>query len=91
MRKITHERTKFLEKTYDDMLLYFNYFRITYSRPGIRFMKLIINQLQYELYLIETERLKRLRNEGKVTPKEALKMMAKLKCKYLHRNVKTDG
>lgn len=91
MRRITHERALFLERMYEGLKLFFERYGMAYSRPCVRLMKLIVKQLQYELYLYEKNRIDRLRREGKVTPKEAVRMMAENKRQYMCRSVKSNG
>lgn len=82
MRKITHERALFLERMYAEMMLNFTNYRVIYSQPGIRWIKLIVKHLLYELYLLEDEKIDRLQNEGKLTPKNAISLRAKNRKNY---------
>lgn len=90
MRKITHERALFLERMYAEMMLNFTNYRVIYSQPGIRWIKLIVKHLLHELYLYEKERINSLSKAGKLTPKEAVRLRAKNKKTYLCHFVKME-
>ena len=90
MRKITHERAMFLERTYAELRLYFECYEVIYSRPCIRLIKLIVKHLLHELYLYENERINSLSKAGKLTPKEAVRLRAKNKKTYLCHFVKME-
>ena len=45
------KRTLFLKRTYQEIMEMFEMYGATYSIASIKFMKLIVKRLQYEIYL----------------------------------------
>lgn len=76
------KRTLFLKRTYQELMEMFNEYGATYSIASVKFMKLIVKRLQYEIYLAGMERIKKEVADGKLTLKEAMKKKAAVRKKY---------
>ena len=76
------KRTLFLKRTYQELMEMFEMYGATYSIASVKFMKLIVKRLQYEIYLAEMERIKKEVADGKLTLKEAMKKKAAVRKKY---------
>ena len=71
-----------MKRTYQELMEMFEMCGETYSIASIKFMKLIVKRLQYEIHLAEMERIRRDVADGKLTPKEAVKKKALVRKKY---------
>ena len=76
------KRTLFLKRTYQELMEMFEMYGATYSIASIKFMKLIVKRLQYEIHLAEMEMIRKGVADGKLTPKEAVKKKAASRKKY---------
>ena len=76
------KRTLFLKRTYQELMEMFEMCGATYSIASIKFMKLIVKRLQYEIHLAEMEMIRKGVADGKLTPKEAVKKKAASRKKY---------
>ena len=64
------ERTLFLKRTFQELIEMTEKYGATYSIASVKFMKLIVKRLQYEIHLAEMERILRDVADGKLTPKK---------------------
>ena len=76
------KRTLFLKRTYQEIMKMFEMYGATYSIASIKFMKLIVKRLQYEIYLAEMENIRKEVTDGKLTSKAAVKKKAAVRKKY---------
>ena len=71
-----------MKRTYQEIMEMFEMYGATYSIASIKFMKLIVKRLQYEIHLAEMEMIRKGVADGKLTPKEAVKKKAVSRKKY---------
>ena len=69
-------------KNLSELMEMFNEYGATYSIASVKFMKLIVKRLQYEIYLAEMENIRKEVTDGKLTPKTAVKKKAAVRKKY---------
>ena len=53
------KRTLFLKRTYQELMGMFEMYGATYSIASVKFMKLIVKRLQYEIHLAEMEKIRK--------------------------------
>ena len=76
------KRTLFLKRTYLEMIEMFELYGATCSTASVKYMKLIVKRLQYEIHLAEMEMIRKGVADGKLTPKEAVKKKAASRKRY---------
>ena len=76
------ERTLFLKRTYQELMEMNEKYGAAFSNASLRYMKLIVKRLQYEIHLAEMEKIRKEVENGKLTPKEAVKMKAASRKRY---------
>ena len=76
------KRTLFLKRTYLELMEMFEMYGATYSTASVKYMKLIVKRMQYEIHLAEMEKIRKEVENGKLTPKEAVKKKAASRKRY---------
>ena len=76
------KRTLFLKRTYLELMEMFEMYGATYSTASVKYMKLIVKRMQYEIHLAEMEIIRKEVENGKLTPKEAVKKKAASRKRY---------
>ena len=76
------KRTLFLKRTYQELMEMFEMYGATYSIASVKYMKLIVKRMQYEIHLAEMEIIRKEVENGKLTPKEAVKKKAASRKRY---------
>ena len=76
------KRTLFLKRTYLELMEMFEMYGATYSTASVKYMKLIVKRMRYEIHLAEMEIIQKEVENGKLTPKEAVKKKADSRKKY---------
>ena len=76
------KRTLFLKRTYLELIEMFEMYGATYSTASVKYMKLIVKRMQYEIHLAEMEKIRKEVENGKLTPKEAVKKKAASRKRY---------
>ena len=82
MAEMKTKRTLFLKRTYQELMEMFEMYGATYSTASVKYMKLIVKRMQYEIHLAEMEIIRKEVENGKLTPKEAVKKKADSRKKY---------
>ena len=82
MAEMKTKRTLFLKRTYQELMEMFEMYGATYSTASVKYMKLIVKRMQYEIHLAEMEIIQKEVENGKLTPKEAVKKKADSRKKY---------
>lgn len=81
-KRTDYERVNFLKRTEAELKRLFVVYGPNYSRACEVYMRRIIKQLAYELYLCENQKIDRDVMNRKMTPKEAYKKKAANRKKY---------
>ena len=82
MAEIKTKRTLFLKRTYQELMEMFEMYGATYSTASVKYMKLIVKRMRYEIHLAEMEIIRKEVESGKLTPKEAVKKKADSRKRY---------
>ena len=82
MAEMKTKRTLFLKRTYQELMEMFEMYGATYSTASVKYMKLIVKRMRYEIHLAEMEIIRKEVENGKLTPKEAVKKKAVVRKKY---------
>ena len=82
MAEMKTKRTLFLKRTYQELMEMFEMYGATYSTASVKYMKLIVKRMRYEIHLAEMEIIRKEVENGKLTPKEAVKKKADSRKKY---------
>ena len=82
MAEMKIKRTLFLKRTYLELMEMFEMYGATYSTASVKYMKLIVKRMQYEIHLAEMEKIRKEVENGKLTPKEAVKKKAASRKRY---------
>ena len=82
MAEMKTKRTLFLKRTYQELMEMFEMYGATYSTASVKYMKLIVKRMRYEIHLAEMEIIQKEVENGKLTPKEAVKKKADSRKKY---------
>ena len=82
MAEMKIKRTLFLKRTYLELMEMFEMYGATYSTASVKYMKLIVKRMQYEIHLADMEKIRKEVENGKLTPKEAVKKKAASRKRY---------
>ena len=82
MAEMKTKRTLFLKRTYQELMEMFEMYGATYSTASVKYMKLIVKRMRYEIHLAEMEIIRKEVESGKLTPKEAVKKKAASRKRY---------
>ena len=82
MVEMKTKRTLFLKRTYQELMEMFEMYGATYSTASVKYMKLIVKRMRYEIHLAEMEIIRKEVENGKLTPKEAVKKKAASRKRY---------
>ena len=82
MAEMKTKRTLFLKRTYQELMEMFEMYGATYSTASVKYMKLNVKRMRYEIHLAEMEIIRKEVENGKLTPKEAVKKKADSRKKY---------
>ena len=82
MAEMKTKRTLFLKRTYQELMEMFEMYGATYSTASVKYMKLIVKRMRYEIHLAEMEIIQKEVENGKLTPKEAVKKKAASRKRY---------
>ena len=82
MAEMKTKRTLFLKRTYLELIEMFEMYGATYSTASVKYMKLIVKRMQYEIHLADMEKIRKEVENGKLTLKEAVKKKAASRKRY---------